>query len=68
MLLVLLLAVGTKPLHTQLIQSFGWKNISQLIDIELKIMVYKALNNMAPQYLSDFARLRSLESKCLIEY
>ena len=38
---------------TQLIQSLGWKNISQLIDNELKIMVYKSLNDKAPQYLSD---------------
>ena len=36
-----------------LIDSLGWKTIDELVSSESKIMVFKSLNEMAPQYLSD---------------
>ena len=36
-----------------LIDSLGWKTIDELVSSESKIMVFKSLNEMAPQYLCD---------------
>ena len=36
-----------------LINSLGWKTIDELVSSESKIMVFKSLNEMAPQYLCD---------------
>ena len=38
----------------------GWKTVDELITGESKIMVFKSLNELAPQYLCDlFAEIRS---------
>ena len=36
-----------------LIESLGWKTIEELISNETKICVFKALNGLAPQYLTE---------------
>ena len=37
-----------------LIQSFGWKTILELIDEQSKVMVYKSIYGLAPEYLQNF--------------
>ena len=39
----------TRPLIVEL----GWQTIEELIDNESKIMVFKSLNDLAPQYLCN---------------
>ena len=41
----------SKLLLRPLIEVLGWKTIEQLISIESKTMVFKSLNELAPQYL-----------------
>ena len=36
-----------------IIKSLGWQTIEEMISSESKIMVFKALNGLAPQYLSE---------------
>ena len=49
-----------------LIEKLGWKTISQLINIESKTMVFKSLNELAPQYLGSlFNRNSQCSSRCL---
>ena len=36
-----------------LIAELGWQTIEELIDNEFKIMVFKSLNDLAPQYLCN---------------
>ena len=36
-----------------LIQGLGWKSIKDIIETDTKLMVFKSLNGLAPQYLSD---------------
>ena len=36
-----------------LIEGLGWKTIEELISYESKIMVFKSLNELAPQYLCN---------------
>ena len=38
-----------------LIESLGWKIICELVDEESKLMVYKAINGLAPQYLHNLS-------------
>ena len=57
---------GYETPSAQLIQSLGWKNIAQLIDNELRIMVYKSLHDRAPQYLSDLFSRNSQALPCTL--
>ena len=52
-----------------LIDKLGWKTIEQLIASESKIMVFKSLHELAPQYLRDlFTRTHSaLHMSCAIQ-
>ena len=36
-----------------LTKSLGWKTICELVDEEPKLMVYKSVNGLAPQYLHN---------------
>ena len=36
-----------------LIESLGWKTINDMIQFESRVMVFKSLNRLTPQYLSD---------------
>ena len=48
------------------IEGLGWKTICELIDEELKVMVYKPINDLAPQYLRNlFIRSSSCSSDAL---
>ena len=41
-----------------LVKQLGWKTIGEIIDSESNTMVFKSLNNLAPQYLCNlFARM-----------
>ena len=42
-----------------LIKSLGWKSIDKLINDELKIMMYKSLNDQTPIYLKDLFQKNS---------
>ena len=49
-----------------LIERLGWKTIEQLISNESKTMVFKSLNDLAPQYLSSlFKRNSQCSTRCL---
>ena len=49
-----------------LIERLGWKTIEQLISYESKIVVFKSLNELAPQYLSSlFKRNSQCSTRCL---
>ena len=45
-----------------LIEKLGWKTVYQLISSESKTMVFKSLNELAPQYLCDPFTRKSLYS------
>ena len=45
-----------------LIEKLGWKTDDQLISSESKTMVFKSLNELAPQYLCDLFTRKSLYS------
>ena len=36
-----------------LIKQLGWRTIKEMIQYESRVMVYKAVNGLAPQYLQD---------------
>ena len=36
-----------------LIESLGWKTVRELVDQDSRLMVYKSINGLAPQYMSD---------------
>ena len=36
-----------------LIENLGWKTIEELISYEKKVLVFKGLNGLAPQYLTE---------------
>ena len=47
-----------------LLQRFGWPSVQKLIYKETGCMVYKSLNSLAPQYLSDlFVRLSGVHPR-----
>ena len=47
-----------------LLKRLGWPSVQDLIDKETSSMVYKSLNSLAPQYLSDlFVRLSELHPR-----
>ena len=49
-----------------LIERLGWRTIEQLISIESKTVVFKSLNELAPQYLrSLFKRNTQCSTRCL---
>ena len=49
-----------------LIEELGWKTIEQLIDIESKTIVFKSLNELAPQYMQNlFKRNSKCTTRCL---
>ena len=49
-----------------LVKQLGWKTICELIDSESNTMVFKSLNNLAPQYLCNlFTRMSQLPSVSL---
>ena len=49
-----------------LVKQLGWKTIDELIDSESNSMVFKSLNNWAPQYLCNlFTRMSQLPSVSL---
>ena len=49
-----------------LIERLGWRTIEQLISIESKTVVFKSLNELAPQYLSSlFKRNSQCSCRCL---
>ena len=49
-----------------LIERLGWKTIEQLISYESKTMVFKSLNELAPQCLSSlFKRNSQCSTRCL---
>ena len=49
-----------------LIERLGWKTIEQLISYQSKTMVFKSLNELAPQYLSSlFKRNSQCSTRCL---
>ena len=49
-----------------LIERLGWKTIEQLISNESKTMVFKSLNDLAPQYLSSLLKRNSqCSTRCL---
>ena len=49
-----------------LIERLGWRNIEQLISNESKTVVFKSLNELAPQYLSSlFKRNSQCSTRCL---
>ena len=37
-----------------LLEKLGWQTIRELIDIETAMMVYRSINNKAPNYLTSF--------------
>ena len=45
-----------------IIEGLGWSTVEELINSESSRMVYKSLNNLAPQYLSDIFEKNSLIS------
>ena len=45
-----------------LIRSLGWETIDDLINIEIKTIAFKSVNNLAPQYLIDLFNRNSLSS------
>ena len=45
-----------------LIESLGWKTIEELISNKTKICVFKALNGLAPQYLTELFSRNSQRS------
>ena len=45
-----------------LIKSLGWKTIRELIDEESKLIVYKSINRLAPQYLRDLFTRNSFDN------
>ena len=47
-----------------LIEEMGWKTIDELITCESKTMVFKSLNQLAPEYLCDLFTRNSLCSSC----
>ena len=36
-----------------LIKQLGWRTIEEMIEYESRVMVYKSVNGLAPQYLQD---------------
>ena len=36
-----------------LIKQLGWRTIEEMIQYESRVMVYKSVNGLAPQYLQD---------------
>ena len=48
------------------IDQLGWKTIEQLIASESKIMVFKSLHELAPQYLCDLFTRNSKCSSCVL--
>ena len=46
----------------RLIEKLGWKTVDQLISSESRTMVFKSLNELAPQYLCDLFTRKSLYS------
>ena len=45
-----------------IIERLGWSTVEELINSESSRMVYKSLNNLAPQYLRDIFEKNSLIS------
>ena len=45
-----------------LIQTLDWKTIDELIQNETQIMVFKSVNGLAPQFLSDLFVAKSTNS------
>ena len=49
-----------------LIESLGWKTVRELVDQDSRLMVYKSINGLAPQYMSDlFTRNSACSSRNL---
>ena len=49
-----------------LIESLGWKTVREFIDQDSRLMVYKSINGLAPQYMSNlFTRNSTLSSRNL---
>ena len=45
-----------------LIKSLGWKTIRELVDEESKLIVYKPINGLAPQYLGNLFTRNSFDN------
>ena len=45
-----------------LIESLGWKTVRELIDQDSRLMVYKSINGLAPQYMSNLFTRNSTRS------
>ena len=45
-----------------LIKSLSWKTIREVIDEESKLIVYKSINGLAPQYLRDLFTRNSFDN------
>ena len=39
--------------NKMLIKQLGWKKIEEMIQYQSRVMVYKSVNGLAPQYLQD---------------
>ena len=62
----LLPVAALTPPSRPLIERLGWKTIEQLISYQSKTMVFKSLNELAPQYLSSlFKRNSQCSTRCL---
>ena len=49
-----------------LIRSLGWKTVRELVDQDSRLMVYKSINELAPQYMSNlFTRNSTCSSRSL---
>ena len=49
-----------------LIESLGWKTVRDLVDQDSRLMVYKSINGLAPQYMSNlFTRNSACSSRNL---
>ena len=49
-----------------LIESLGWKTVRELVDQDSRLMVYKSINGLAPQYMSNlFTRNSACSSRNL---
>ena len=49
-----------------LIEGLGWQTIAEMISSETSIMVFKALNGHAPQYLTELFSRKALFTTCEI--
>ena len=46
-------ATNMTPHSKPLLEIFGWKTIKEMTQFESRIMVFKSINGLAPQYLID---------------